>query len=144
MLFLSHFITVYSVEIKARQLTSSTIVYFAFMAMSIVLFAILSDPPPAMNQQQWWITSIFHVISASTTTGFQLVNLGSISVEAKIVLVFVMMIRGMAYSTAGGIKIERVILVLRTILKWNMLFYNRKGKRSLPQPISMTSPPRKQ
>lgn len=133
----------FSREIKARQLTSPIIVYFAFMAMSIVLFAILSDPPPATNQQQWWITSIFHVISASTTSGFQLVNLGSISVEAKIILVFAMMIGGMAYSTAGGIKIDRVILVLRTILKWNMLFYNRKGKRSLPQPISMTSPPRK-
>ncbi|MGH9926934.1 MAG: potassium transporter TrkG, partial [Nitrososphaeraceae archaeon] len=103
----------------------------------------MSDPPPATNQQQWWITSIFHVISASTTTGFQLVNLGSISIEAKIILVFVMMIGGMAYSTAGGIKIERVILVLRTILKWNMLFYNRKGKSSLPQSISITSPPRK-
>jgi trk system potassium uptake protein len=133
----------FSREIKARQLTSAIIVYFAFMAMSIVLFAILSDPPPATNQQQWWITSVFHVISASTTTGFQLVNLGSISIEAKIILVFVMMIGGMAYSTAGGIKIERVILVLRTILKWNMLFYNRKGKSSLPQSISITSPPRK-
>jgi trk system potassium uptake protein len=133
----------FSREIKARQLTSPIIVYFAFMAMSIVLFAILSDPPPATNQQQWWITSIFHVISASTTTGFQLVNLGSISIEAKIILVFVMMIGGMAYSTAGGIKIERVILVVRTILKWNMLFNNRKGKSSLPQSISITSPPRK-
>jgi trk system potassium uptake protein len=54
-----------------------------------------------------------------------------------------MMIGGMAYSTAGGIKIERVILVVRTILKWNMLFNNRKGKSSLPQSISITSPPRK-
>jgi trk system potassium uptake protein len=54
-----------------------------------------------------------------------------------------MMIGGMAYSTAGGIKIERVIRVLRTILKWNMLFYNRKGESSLPQSISITSPPRK-
>jgi trk system potassium uptake protein len=133
----------FSREIKARQLTSPIIVYFAFMAMSIVLFSFLSDPPPATNQQQWWITSIFHVISASTTTGFQLVNLGSISIEAKIILVFVMMIGGMAYSTAGGIKIERVILVVRTILKWNMLFNNRKGKSSLPQSISITSPPRK-
>jgi trk system potassium uptake protein len=133
----------FSREIKARQLTSPIIVYFAFMAMSIVLFSFLSDPPLATNQQQWWITSIFHVISASTTTGFQLVNLGSISIEAKIILVFVMMIGGMAYSTAGGIKIERVILVVRTILKWNMLFNNRKGKSSLPQSISITSPPRK-
>jgi trk/ktr system potassium uptake protein len=134
---------IFSREIKARQLTSPILAYFAFMTMSIVLFAILADPPPATNQQQWWITSVFHVISASTTTGFQLVNLESISVEAKIILVIVMMIGGMAYSTAGGIKFDRLILVLRTLLKGNMFFYIRKGKRSLPQPISATSPPRK-
>ena len=134
---------IFSREIKARQLTSPILAYFAFMTMSIVLFAILAEPPPATNQQQWWITSVFHVISASTTTGFQLVNLESISVEAKIILVIVMMIGGMAYSTAGGIKFDRLILVLRTLLKGNMFFHIRKGKRSLPQPISATSPPHK-
>jgi trk/ktr system potassium uptake protein len=134
---------IFSREIKARQLTPPILAYFAFMTMSIVLFAILAEPPPATNQQQWWITSVFHVISASTTTGFQLVNLESISVEAKIILVIVMMIGGMAYSTAGGIKFDRLILVLRTLLKGNMFFHIRKGKRSLPQPISATSPPRK-
>lgn len=134
---------IFSREIKARQLTSPILAYFAFMTMSIVLFAILAEPPPATNQQQWWITSVFHVISASTTTGFQLVNLESISVEAKIILVIVMMIGGMAYSTAGGIKFDRLILVLRTLLKGNMFFHIRKRKRSLPQPISATSPPRK-
>jgi len=134
---------IFSREIKARQLTSPILAYFAFMTMSIVLFAILAEPPPATNQQQWWITSVFHVISASTTTGFQLVNLESISVEAKIILVIVMMIGGMAYSTAGGIKFDRLILVLRTLLKGNMFFHIRKRKRSLPQPILATSPPRK-
>jgi trk system potassium uptake protein TrkH len=134
---------IFSREIKARQLTSPILAYFAFMTMSILLFAILAEPSPATNQQQWWITSVFHVISASTTTGFQLVNLESISVEAKIILVIVMMIGGMAYSTAGGIKFDRLILVLRTLLKGNMFFHIRKGKRSLPQPISATSPPHK-
>jgi trk system potassium uptake protein TrkH len=90
---------VYSVEIKARQLISPILVYFAFMAMSIVLFAILVEPPTGTNQQQRWIISGFHVVSTSTTTGFQLINLGSISMEAKIILVIVMLIGGMAYST---------------------------------------------
>jgi trk system potassium uptake protein TrkH len=134
---------IFSREIKARQLTPPILAYFAFMTMSILLFAIVAEPSPATNQQQWWITSVFHVISASTTTGFQLVNLESISVEAKIILVIVMMIGGMAYSTAGGIKFDRLILVLRTLLKGNMFFHIRKGKRSLPQPISATSPPHK-
>ena len=132
----------FSREIKARQLMSPILVYLAFMTMSIILFAILTESSMATNQQQqwWWITSGFHVISASTTTGFQLVNLESITVEAKIILVIVMLIGGMAYSTAGGIKFDRLILVVRTLFKWS----KQRGKRALsqpqPQPIS---PPRK-
>jgi len=110
----------FSREIKARQLISPILAYFAFMTMSIVLFAIFAQPSMATNQQQWWwITSGFHVISASSTTGFQLVNLGSISIEAKIILVMVMLIGGMAYSTAGGIKFDRLILVMKNLLRWS-------------------------
>ena len=125
----------FSREIKARQLISPILVYFAFMTISIVLFAILAEPPITANQQQWWITSGFHVISASTTTGFQLVNLESISIEAKIILVIVMLIGGMAYSTAGGIKFDRLILVMRTLLGGNKQLNIRRGKRSLSQSI---------
>jgi trk system potassium uptake protein TrkH len=126
----------FSREIKARQLISPILVYFAFMVMSIVLFAILVEPPTETNQQQRWITSGFHVISASTTTGFQLINLGSISIEAKIILVIVMLIGGMAYSTAGGIKFDRLILAIRTLLRWSKQLAIRRGKRSLSQSIS--------
>jgi trk system potassium uptake protein TrkH len=121
----------FSREIKARQLISPILVYFAFMAMSIVLFAILVEPPTETNQQQRWIISGFHVVSASTTTGFQLINLGSISMEAKIILVIVMLIGGMAYSTAGGIKFDRLILAMRTLLRWSKQLNIRRGKRSV-------------
>ena len=132
----------FSREIKARQLMSPILVYLAFMTMSIILFAILTESSMATNQQQqwWWITSGFHVISASTTTGFQLVNLESITVEAKIILVIVMLIGGMAYSTAGGIKFDRLILVVRTLFKWSK--QRGKGALSQPQPQPI-SPPRK-
>jgi trk system potassium uptake protein TrkH len=126
----------FSREIKARQLISPILAYFAFMAMSIVLFAILVEPPTETDQQQRWITSGFHVVSASTTTGFQLINLGSISIEAKIILIIVMLIGGMAYSTAGGIKFDRLILAIRTLLKWSKQINIRRGKRSLSQSIS--------
>jgi trk system potassium uptake protein TrkH len=104
------------------------------MAMSIVLFAILVEPPTGTNQQQRWIISGFHVVSASTTTGFQLINLGSISMEAKIILVIVMLIGGMAYSTAGGIKFDRLILAMRTLLRWSKQLDIRRGKRSVSPP----------
>lgn len=105
------------------------------MTIFIVLFTILAERPMTANQQQWWITSGFHVISASTTTGFQLVNLESISIKAKIILVIIMLIGGMAYSTAGGIKFDRLILVMRTLLRGNKQLNIRRRKRSLSQPI---------
>lgn len=108
--------------------------------MSIVLFAIFAQPSMATNQQQWWwITSGFHVISASSTTGFQLVNLESISIEAKIILVMVMLIGGMAYSTAGGIKFDRLILVMKNLLRWSK--QSEKRLLSQPQPISPSYEP---
>jgi trk system potassium uptake protein TrkH len=124
----------FSREIKARQLISPILVYFAFMAMSIVLFAILVESPTGTNQQQRWIISGFHVVSASTTTGFQLINLGSISMEGKIILVIVMLIGGMGYSTAGGIKFDRLILAMRTLLRWSKQLNIRRGKRSVSPP----------
>ncbi len=124
----------FSREIKARQLISPILVYFAFMVMSIVLFAILVEPPTGTNQQQRWIISGFHVVSASTTTGFQLINLGSISMEGKIILVIVMLIGGMGYSTAGGIKFDRLILAMRTLLRWSKQLNIRRGKRSVSPP----------
>lgn len=131
----------FSREIKARQLVSPILGYFAFMAISIVLFAILAQPPTTTNQQQWgwwWITSGFHIISASTTTGFQLVNLDSISVGSKIILVVVMLIGGMAYSTAGGIKFDRLVLAIRALLKWSKQVNIRSIKRFLFQSMSTT------
>lgn len=40
----------FSREIKARQLISPILAYFAFMTMSIVLFAIFAQPSMATNQ----------------------------------------------------------------------------------------------
>jgi trk system potassium uptake protein TrkH len=47
-----------------------------------------------------------------------------------------MLIGGMAYSTAGGIKFDRLILSIRTLLRWSKQLSIRRGKRSLSQSIS--------
>jgi trk/ktr system potassium uptake protein len=44
-----------------------------------------------------------------------------------------MLIGGMAYSTAGGIKFDRVLLVIRTLLRRDAKLDNRRGKRFLSQ-----------
>jgi trk system potassium uptake protein TrkH len=70
------------------------------------------------------------VISASTTTGFQFIDLSLLAPEAKVFLIVLMLIGGTAFSTAGGIKIGRLLFV-----------FQRMTKRSVPieTPASVTS-----
>ena len=63
-----------------------------------------------------WLSSVFHVVSASTTTGFQFIDLSQISITGKILLIVLMLIGGTAFSTAGGIKIARLLLIFQKLL----------------------------
>ncbi len=60
-------------------------------------------------------TAVFHVISASSGTGFATMNLSAIPEKAKLTFIFLMFLGGMSFSTAGGIKILRVALFLKSI-----------------------------
>jgi len=51
------------------------------------------------------VTTTFHIVSASTTTGFQFFNLDSLNEGTKILIILLMFVGGCAISTAGGIKI---------------------------------------
>ena len=62
-------------------------------------------------------SSIFHIISSSTTTGFQYLNIQSIPYTAKIFLTLIMLVGGTAFSTAGGIKVGRFILLYQELTK---------------------------
>jgi trk system potassium uptake protein TrkH len=61
--------------------------------------------------------SAFTVTSIVTTTGFVTADFDTWEAGAKITLVFLMFIGGCAGSTAGGIKVIRVIIILRTIFE---------------------------
>ena len=69
---------------------------------------------PHISQQNWF-ASVFHVVSASTTTGFQFLNLSELSIESKILLMLLMFVGGCAFSTAGGIKIARLIFIFQRL-----------------------------
>ena len=87
--------------------------YFAIIIISVIIFyffiASVSDIPSKL------MTSIFHVVSASTNTGFQFINLTSLSGEAKILLIIIMLIGGTAFSTAGGIKVGRILQIIQRL-----------------------------
>ena len=59
------------------------------------------------------MASAFHVISAATSSGFQFIDISQISIEAKMVLIIAMLIGGTAFSTAGGIKVGRLLHIIQ-------------------------------
>jgi trk system potassium uptake protein TrkH len=61
--------------------------------------------------------SAFSVSSIVTTTGFVTADFDKWDTAAKITLILLMFVGGCAGSTAGGIKVIRVLIVFRTILQ---------------------------
>jgi trk system potassium uptake protein len=102
---------VFSKQVKARKVGQEIFVYAMIMISSIPILVILE---PNIGQPNW-SAPIFHVVSASTTTGFQFLNLSELSIESKILLMLLMLIGGCAFSTAGGIKIARLIFIFQKV-----------------------------
>src|SRR5688572_29020653 len=79
-------------------------------------------------------TAAYHLISASTTTGFQYLDIANIPLAAKVFLIIVMFVGGCAFSTAGGIKVGRILILYQEIAK-------RVGRKSSEESFfSLTQP----
>lgn len=62
-------------------------------------------------------SSFFNVISLSTTTGFTVADYDQWPLFTKIVLMLLMVVGGCAGSTAGGLKMNRIILFQRHLVR---------------------------
>ncbi|KYK21428.1 hypothetical protein AYK25_03560 [Thermoplasmatales archaeon SM1-50] len=61
--------------------------------------------------------AMFLIISAMTTTGFSYVSIAEFTDGFKFFLIFLMLVGGASFSTAGGIKIYRFILMIKAVRK---------------------------
>ena len=61
--------------------------------------------------------SAFAVVSITTTTGFVTADFDKWETAARITLVLLMFVGGCAGSTAGGIKVVRVLVIFRTVFQ---------------------------
>lgn len=72
--------------------------------------------------------AMYHVVSGFTTTGFQVGDIGKYPDALKFVIILAMIIGGSTFSTAGGIKIKRVVVALKAAI-WS------SAKPFLPEKI---------
>jgi trk system potassium uptake protein TrkH len=60
-------------------------------------------------------TAFFHAMSASTTTGYSFISFKNLNETGKMIFIILMFLGGMTFSTAGGVKILRLILFFKSI-----------------------------
>ena len=95
-----------SVELKGQLLLITG-------AVLLSLLVWLRDP--LFQEHMDPLRVVFHVVSASATAGFQAGDLHSTSESYKIILAVLSLAGGSAFSTAGGIKVLRILIAARSI-----------------------------
>lgn len=85
-----------SVDISGEVATYMVFLVFAILLFFILHYGIIID-------------DIFTVVATSTTAGFQIIDMSTLDANDKAFLTILMLIGGCGFSTAGGIKIFRVI-----------------------------------
>jgi trk system potassium uptake protein TrkH len=104
---------IFSKDVHTTKLRPEVFVYIGIILISIPIFIILLSSHITSSLE--WLISAFHIVSASTNTGFQFINISSISFQAKILLIILMLVGGTAFSTAGGIKVGRLLQIVHTL-----------------------------
>jgi trk system potassium uptake protein TrkH len=136
--FAFHF-GIFSKKVEATKEIKEILILIILLTVCIFLFIFIESS----YTEKEWITSVFHIISASTTAGFQFMDLSQLSINGKILLIVLMLIGGTAFSTAGGIKIARLLLIFQKLFnnknKKSISKFNDKNIMSLPPVISATA-----
>src|SRR5215216_1579534 len=136
--FAFHF-GIFSKNVEATKEVKEILIFIILLTFFIFLFIFIESS----YSEKEWISSMFHIVSASTTTGFQFIDLSQLSVYSKILLIVVMMVGGTAFSTTGGIKIARILLIFQKLInnknKRSISPFNDKNTTSLPPLISATA-----
>ncbi len=113
-------------------LKNAEIQLMAFLlAVFTPLLVYLTLAPTVKNMPQAWRAGIFQAISALSTTGFSTVDFTTFNSFGVMVIILLMLIGGGTGSTAGGIKLYRVYLMIRSLIWeiWRQFLPNNVVKR---------------
>lgn len=98
-----------SKRFRVRKLGREVVAYFAILGTGVAIFIAISGTD--------FLPATFYAVSASTTAGLQHESISGLNGAAYGVLVVLMFAGGCGFSTAGGMKIFR-LLALRNLLNF--------------------------
>ncbi len=93
-----------SVELRAQA---------AILVLAVLASLYVWERSPSFHSSFTPLQVVFHVISSSSTAGFQAGDLGSTPDAYKAILAFLALLGGSAFSTAGGIKVLRLVVIAK-------------------------------
>jgi len=89
------------------------------LLLLILLFSVLLTLFLVRHFDGDWLKALYHgicmAVSAQTTTGFNTINIGGLDSATMMILIVSMMIGGGTASSAGGIKILRLLIFYRLV-----------------------------
>ena len=90
--------------------------YFGFIAVGFTLICI--NVSPLYSSVALLLRDVFFTVSSIiTTTGYATANFDTWPVFSHVILIFLMFVGGMAGSTAGGIKVSRIAIYIKTTIQ---------------------------
>lgn len=113
-----NFVDLYNlVKGNIREFVKSTEVKW-FIFIMLILFAITMSVSIAYfgDNFEQIVIALYHVLSGLSTTGFQVSDIKIYPESLKIIMIVAMVIGGATFSTAGGIKIKRIALTIKSIV----------------------------
>jgi len=90
---------------------------FGLLAVSVPLTALILFSKLYMSVSESIRVALFNIVSALSTTGYSTMSYTNWPPSSLAILILLMVIGGGIGSTAGGIKLNRVYLLLRTTLE---------------------------
>lgn len=90
-----------------KALSKEVLLYLLIIAIATVLIFFLTG--------RGALTSLFHVVSMSSSTGYDYINIPTLNETAKSILILLMILGGCSFSMAGGIRIYRIISFFKSI-----------------------------
>ena len=110
--FVFHY-AIFSKKMHTTSVRPELFLYMGIIVICVIIFYFVLSK--TLEIQSELMASVFHVISAATNSGFQFLDIAQISIEAKMVLIIAMLIGGTAFSTAGGIKVGRLLHIIQKV-----------------------------
>ncbi len=112
--FLRYFVVLRTLSVRPITTDREIRVYFTVLVLSVLLVTLLL----ALNQveEDWLValrTSAFHVLSLATTTGYSSTDYSTWPIFVPVFLMFLGTFVSCAGSTGGGIKMVRMVLLVK-------------------------------